>query len=219
MEQDTRNKLEMAARVREFNRAHPPKAPGQVAAAARLETQLDRAEVLSQQVVTGYDTVHQSVATKADLKAGLVDSLRLLQGIAKASVGETPELEQRYRMPRGKVAGVALITLAKARHASATTDREMLLKYGMSETFLDELAALIAQYEEAGRTKASGQRAHVGATADLRELTSQIMRTVHQMDILNRHRFRKDAELRAAWKSARNVEWPAHQRPGVEPAA
>jgi hypothetical protein len=35
------------------------------------------------------------------------------------------------------------------------------------------------------------------------------MLIVRQLDALNRFRFRSDAESLAAWKSARDVAWPA----------
>jgi hypothetical protein len=219
MDTHIRLKLEMATRVRDFNRAHPSEAPGHVAAAARLEAQLARAEALALQAVTGEDTVHQSVATKAELRAAIVANLRLLRGIAKAAEGEVPEVEERFKAPRGKINDRALITLAGVRLANATADRDLLIRYGMSETFLEEFAAVNSQFERAMNSKNSGRSAHVGAHADLEEVTAQIMQTVHQLDVLNRHRFRKNAELRAAWKSARDVAWPGAGTGGAEPAA
>lgn len=44
------------------------------------------------------------------------------------------------------------------------------------------------------------------------------MLIVRQLDALNRLRFRSDAEALAAWKSARDVAWPAQQEKG-EPAS
>jgi hypothetical protein len=43
-------------------------------------------------------------------------------------------------------------------------------------------------------------------------VTSEIMLTVRQLDALNRFHFRKDAESLAAWKSARDVAWPAQEK-------
>jgi hypothetical protein len=40
-------------------------------------------------------------------------------------------------------------------------------------------------------------------------VAAEIMLIVRQLDALNRFRFRKDAESLAAWKSARDVAWPA----------
>jgi len=44
-----RRKLEMAARVRDFARAHPDDNQGHTAAVARLEDRVARAEALAQQ--------------------------------------------------------------------------------------------------------------------------------------------------------------------------
>jgi hypothetical protein len=55
----------------------------------------------------------------------------------------------------------------------------------------------------------NGRAAQVGAQAELDAVTSEIMLIVRQLDALNRFRFRSDAESLAAWKSAREVAWPA----------
>jgi hypothetical protein len=79
----------------------------------------------------------------------------------------------------------------------------------MPETFLDELGAALDKFEQALNEKHNGRAAHVGARAELEAVTSEIMLIVRQLDALNRFRFRSDAESLAAWKSARDVAWPA----------
>lgn len=51
----------------------------------------------------------------------------------------------------------------------------------------------------------------IGARAELVAVTAEVMLIVRQLDALNRFRFRKDAESLAAWKSARDVAWPAEK--------
>ena len=58
--------------------------------------------------------------------------------------------------------------------------------------------------------------AHVGARADLEAVTEDLMELVALLDGLNRYRFRNNAELTAAWESARNVVGPSQAKP-VEP--
>ncbi len=48
-----------------------------------------------------------------------------------------------------------------------------------------------------------------GARAEVDAVTAEIMLIVRQLDALSRFRFRSDAESLAAWKSARDVAWPA----------
>jgi hypothetical protein len=69
--------------------------------------------------------------------------------------------------------------------------------------------AALDKFEQTLNEKHNGRAAHVGARAELEAVTSEIMLIVRQLDALNRFRFRSDAESLAAWKSARDVAWPA----------
>jgi hypothetical protein len=88
----------------------------------------------------------------------------------------------------------------------------------MPATFLEDLSSLVDQYEQAISDKLAGRSAHVGASAELEAVTSEIMLVVHLLDRLNRVRFRKDGELFAAWKSARDVAWPLPNREDTPPS-
>ena len=92
--------------------------------------------------------------------------------------------------------------------ANASAHRELLIRYGMPESFLDELGASLNRFEQVLNEKHNGRAAHVGARAELEAVTSEIMLDVRQLDALNRFFFRNDAESLAAWKSSRDVAWP-----------
>lgn len=105
--------------------------------------------------------------------------------------------------------------------ATGATHRELLVRYGMPETFLDDLGTALDSFEQAINEKHAGRAAHVGARADLAAVGAEIMLIVGQLDALNRFRFRTDAESLAAWKSARDVAWPMPPEKGdaQKPAA
>ena len=215
MNSDTRLRLEMGTRVRGFNRDHPSDNPGHSAAVARLEEQLARAEVLAQQERTGRLTVRGAVLDKVERRRTIRDNLRLLAGIADAAGGEQVGISTRLTMPHNTTSHHAYLTAAKVALAQVTAQRDLFLKYGMPATFLDEFSVAVGQYQEALNQKSAAQTAHVGARADLDQVAGEVMHTVEQLDALNRHRFRGNHELLAAWKSARNVPWPAH-KPAAE---
>jgi hypothetical protein len=50
-----------------------------------------------------------------------------------------------------------------------------------------------------------GRRGHVGARAELDAVSDEVMQLVEMLDGLNRYRFAREAELLAAWESARHV--------------
>src|SRR5207237_2154834 len=68
----------------------------------------------------------------------------------------------------------------------------------------------------------AAKREHVGASADLDSVVSEISQQVRSLDGLVRYRFGGNAELMGAWASARNVAGPfrSHGAPaagGVTP--
>jgi hypothetical protein len=219
MKSDTRIRLEMGTRVRGFNRDHPSDNPGHAAAVARLEEQLARAEVLAQQERAGHLSVRATVLYKTERRRILRDGLRLLAGVADAAASEAAGATAPLTMPHDTTNHRAFLTAAKVALTQATSQRELFLKYGMAPDFLGEFSTTLNQYEEAINQKSAAQTAHVGARADLDQVAGEIMHTVEQLDVLNRHRFRNDHELLAAWKSARNVAWPTRKPGGEEQAS
>ena len=87
----------------------------------------------------------------------------------------------------------------------AVAQRELLLANGMASILLDDLRTVLDQYDESVEQAQAGRRAHVGAVAELAVVTSEIMEVVQMFDGLNRYRFRTNADLHAAWQSARNI--------------
>jgi len=63
----------------------------------------------------------------------------------------------------------------------------------------------------------AGRREHVGASADLRAVATEIAEQVRLLDGLVRYRFGDNAELMGAWASARNVLGPFRSK--AEPEA
>jgi hypothetical protein len=204
-----RRKLDMAARVRDFCRTRPDQNPGYTAAVARLEERLARAEALAQQQVAGQLAVTGAVVNKEQLRQEIYNTIALLKGLARPAAKEQPELAAGIVRPRPKLSHQAFLTSARVATATGSTHRELLLRFGMPESFLTDLSAALDRFEQALNEKHAGRAAHVGARAELEAVTSEIMLIVRQLDALNRFRFRKDAESLAAWKSARDVAWPA----------
>ena len=55
--------------------------------------------------------------------------------------------------------------------------------------------------------------------AELEAVMAEITLIIRQVDAINRFRFGRDAEALAAWKSARDVAWPAPVEEEEKPAA
>ena len=216
-----RRKLDMAGRARDFSRTHPDPNPGYTAAIARLEERLTRAEALARQEVAGHLAVTGAVVNKEQLRQEIYNTIALLAGLAKPAAREEPELAVGIVRPPVKLSHQAFLTRARVGAATGSTHSELLTRYGMPDTFLADLGAALDHFEHALNEKHAGRAAHVGARAELEAVTAEIMLIVRQLDALNRFRFRSDAEALAAWKSARDVAWPAAPAAGEveKPAA
>jgi hypothetical protein len=204
-----RRKLDMAGRVRDFCRTHPDQNPGYTAAVARLEERLARAEALARQEVVGRQTASGAVVNKEQLRIDIHKTIALLAGLAAPAAREERDLAVGIIRPDVNGSHQAFLTRSRVAAASGSTHKELLTRYGMPEGFLDELNTALDRYEQALNQQHAGRAAHVGARAELEAVTAEIMLIVRQLDALNRFRFRKDAESLAAWKSARDVAWPA----------
>jgi hypothetical protein len=87
----------------------------------------------------------------------------------------------------------------------------------MSATLLDDLTAALGEFEQTLEAARAGRRDHVGASADLQAVTVEIAEQVRLLDGLVRYRFTANAELMAAWASARNVLGPFKSQGEPEP--
>lgn len=127
--------------------------------------------------------------------------MRVGQAVAKVS----PDLGQRFEMPTARVTNSGYRTAARAMFDEATAARDRFIAHGMTELFLTDLGVALGEYDDALEDARQARIAHVGARADLEMVTEELMELVALLDGLNRYRFWNNAELSAAWASARNV--------------
>jgi hypothetical protein len=71
----------------------------------------------------------------------------------------------------------------------------MLAKRGLSQSVLDEFVRMLDQFDEAVALGNDGRTAHVGATRELRTVSSEIFRTVRVVDGRDQQRFAEDGQL------------------------
>ena len=81
----------------------------------------------------------------------------------------------------------------------------MLIKHGLSASVLEQLGQLLDEFDAALALGNEGRTTHRGATAELRAVASEIVRTVRVMDGRNRQRFQEDGQLLGWWISASTV--------------
>ena len=202
----SRRQLEMGRRAFEFSRAHPDGNPGYETALAALGSMLDRADLLTDQQRNGVVDVSIATRRKNELRRAILQGhLRHLGRVARRAEKELPGLSGRFRL---KLTGGTLVgfrAAARGMLAEASARKDVLMRYGLSATVLDGLAAALAQFDEAVKQGMDGRRAHTGASSDLASVAGEIVQVVRVMDGLNRVRFAGDAELLPAWERASSV--------------
>jgi hypothetical protein len=230
MNRTVRRRLEMAVRVRDFSRAHPSADANYAPVLARLEDRITHMEGLAEQQQSGFQARRSSAARRRGLRRRIHNGLlRHLVTVADDAAAEEPTLMERLELPAGNAPNEAFRTLARQILKQGQAQREVLVKHGLAERLLDDLAAAVDQFDAAMVETNEGRRAHVGARAELKTASDEVMHLVELLDGLNQYRFGDDSELMAAWLSARRVmtgprseekEAPPEVPPGeVKPAA
>ena len=219
MNTEARLKTDMAIRVRNFLRAHPFGEPLADAVVAKYEEKVARAQTLVAQQENGYLTASASRTKRAEIREQVKsEPLRHLTEITKAVALEKPELAKLFRLfvrsPNEQQfrAGVQGFIVRITEH------KDLFAQYGMRPTLIEELEGLLTAYDKAVSDADGGRRAHTGARAELKDLTSELVKMTHQLNGMMLYRIRQNPDLGGAWESARNIAWPVAKATD-EPAA
>jgi hypothetical protein len=229
MNKQIRKKLDMAGRVGDFSRQHMSTDPSYAAVLNSFETRLARGHALVSQQRAGQVASRTAAARQQEMRRALhEDFLPYLVRVGQVVAKTSPDLVQGYEMPTSRHTNLAYRTAARAMFDQAVAARDKFIAAGMTELFLTDLGEALDQYDAAVEDARQARIGHVGARADLEVVTEELMELVALLDGLNRYRFRHNAELSAAWESARNVvarPQPKPDEPGgqaggnVQPAA
>jgi hypothetical protein len=206
MRAKSRRKLEMCRRVLEFSRQYPDPSPGYVAAAARLQELLNRADTLARQQLDGRTDAHAATVRKAELKR-LMKTAHLdhLASVAEVASVEDSEALQKFQYPADATTYLAFQTVVSGMVAEAESRKDLLLRHGLSEDVLSGLKVTLDQFATAVEQGAAGRLSQVGATAELVTVAESGVQVVKVMNGLVRIRFANQSDVLAAWQSASNV--------------
>jgi hypothetical protein len=118
---------------------------------------------------------------------------------------EEPELAEKFRMPGRITTYSAFRTAARGVLTEAQSHKELLVKYGLSETVLEDLRTSLDLFEQFIEQSTRGRAAHVGASSELDNVGEEIVQYVKVLDGIYRLRFANDGELLSAWESTSSV--------------
>jgi hypothetical protein len=221
MNTEVRRKLDMAARVREFTRAHAATEPGYAPVLTRLEELLTRADGIVARQHDGRVAAGGARARRQELRRMLHAQLvHYLVAVGSVAAKDQADLAARFKLPATNTTNTAFVTAVKALLAAGEGQRDLLVKAGMAPTLLEELAKMVSDLEAASEAARTARRDHIGARADLEVITTELVEQVKLLDGITRYRFGSDPEMMAEWKAAkqllgqpRNGEAPATPQP------
>jgi hypothetical protein len=203
---EVRRKLDMAARVREFTRAHAATEPGYAPVLTRFEELLTRADGIVARQHQGRVAARGAQARRQELRRMLHSQLvHYLVAVGSIAVKDQADLAARFKLPSTNSSNTAFLTSVKALLAAGEGQREELVKAGMTATLLEDLARMVADFEEASEAARTARRDHIGARTDLEVISAELVEQVKVLDGLTRYRFGNDPELMAEWKAAKQV--------------
>jgi high-affinity Fe2+/Pb2+ permease len=213
-----RKRLEMAVRVRDFFRAHQTDGATEQGVVARLEQLVQRAEELASQQRAGVVARRGSAEQRVEVRRKLqTKMLRYLSAVGAVAARENTELGAQFRIEHPRGSNQAFVTMVRGMIDKATTQKELLVSRGLSASLLDDLTATLAQFEQTLEATRAARSEHVGASADLKAVISEVSQQVRVLDGLVRYRFGDDEEVMGAWASAHNVV--SSSRPQKKPEA
>ncbi len=213
-----RRKLDMAARVREFVRAHAATEPGYTPVVTRLDELLTRAEAILTRQHRGSVAARGAIAQRNELRGTLHAQLvHYLVAVGSVAAKDQADLAARFKLPSTNGSNLGYATAVKALLAAGEGERDLLVKAGLAPTLFEELGKMVADFEAATEEARTARRDHIGARIDLDVITAELTEQVKLLDGITRYRFGKDVEMMAEWRAAKQMLGQPHAP--VAPAA
>ena len=220
MNNKVRRRLDMGGRALQFSIDHPDASTGYAEALARLQRLMQEADGLTKQQREGIRDSRIAASRKRELYRSLKSGpLEHLASVAKVAAVEDPDLPGVFALPRDTTSYLAFRAAARGIEAEAVSRKELLMRYGMSEPVLQGFSRDLAEFDAVMEKGRASRSAHVGASFELDDKSSEIVQVVKVMSGHNRAHFRGQGELLKGWESASSVvasPQPADDEPAPE---
>jgi len=206
MDAKSRRKIDMGDSALVVSRARPDGDAGYNVSLAQLEEAVARGKKAAAAQRQALVDLRTSSAQKKELRrAILLGPIAHLAGVGKLAAKEVPELSKSVLKKPGVGSYLSFLTAARTLQAAAEANKEVLAKFGQSESVLAQFGQLLDQFDAAVSLGKEGRTTHKGATLELRTVATLIAQTVRVMDARNRQRFQDDPQALGAWLSAKRV--------------
>jgi len=211
MRKEVLRTYDAAGRVIAYCHEHPDPNPVTGAAVTTLETLTGRMGGLLEQYRSGLRTADHSVEGKARIRREVRSDLEDVQRFADVAATRQPELALRFTLPASTVNQKSFLATSRSILALVAEHRDLLLTYGMPEGLPERIAQGLEQYESVEVKKAVSTQSHVGASAEIEKVRHEMLLVLKHLDALQRVRFADNAEMLAAWRSARDPHGPVRE--------
>ena len=202
----TRRVLEMCVRVLSWIEAHPDDEAGFLVLVARLKALFVRiGQVIADQRSGMVSSGAASTRKEKLQREMLAIPIAHLAQIGALAAQEQHELGKIFRFRPTADTFVAFQSAARTMFEQAETHKEVLVKYGLSESVLVDFGKQLDEFDATVKLGLDGRTLHTAATRELETLTKEIRKIARAMDARNRQRFRNDPQAFELWVSARSI--------------
>jgi hypothetical protein len=222
MDKAGRSALESFQKVHEFLTQHQfADAPATLGAQA---TELDEvieqlsAGSVDQEAGGRFARVHTE-SQRTLRNALLTEHLQPISRVAREVFGATG-MDRAFRLPRtGTRVNQTLLAAAGAMAEAAQRERDVFLRHGLAQDFIERLRAAATTLAEARDAKTESARRRTTATAAMNDQLKRGRKAVRLLDAILKPRLARDPELLAAWRSAKHVRPTTAPTTADEPLA
>lgn len=202
-----RSRLSSFQRVQEFLTQHPlSEVPATLGAqATELNDVIARlsSDAVDQEAGSRFVRVHAESQRK--LRGALyTEHMQPISRVAREVFGTTG-MDRAFRMPKNARVNQPLIAAAGAMAEAAEKEKDVFVKHGLPQDFIEQLQASATALDTARNAKTVSARRRITATAAVQDQLQRGRKAVRLLDAILKPRLAKDPELLAAWRSAKRV--------------
>jgi hypothetical protein len=187
-------------------RARPDTDAGYNLSVDKLDGLVARAEQAAAVQREAEVDLRTSTAQKQELRRAMLQGpIAHMAGVGRFAAKESGKLAEEFLAKPDVGSYARFLTVARAMYSAAKEQKDVLAKYGQSESVLEQFGTMLGQFEAAVQLGHNARAARKGATEELRRIATLIVQAVHVMDARNRQRFEDDPQALGEWLSARRV--------------
>lgn len=201
-------RYEMLIRVRDFGQTHSAAFPANTLG-TELFTEIASviAELSSHATaqVSSASSAKQGTSSRGLARTNLRESMEAISLTARAIALDMPTIADKFRMPHN-ASDQNMLATAKAFAGDAAALSAEFIRHEMPATFLADLNADIADFEQAISNQNQSRGGHVSSTVSVGSSLDKGMKAVRKLNAVVQNKFRGDRPTLAAWLSASHVE-------------